>query len=257
MCRLAAYSGPPIALNKLLLDPPHSLYQQSWQAQELRYAKLNTDGFGFGWFGNNTQPASYCQTIPIWSDDNLADLTATLHAPLWLAMVRSATASYGTHTHNLQPFVFGKRLFMHNGFVKHFNASMRRDLLAQLDDKTMASLRGHTDSEHLCALIHCFASRHAKFSDALREFIRWCANYTPAKLNFIISDAETLYVMRHAIDENPPTLYLSDNVATLGFSPQSIVVASERLDSNASVWRPIPEHHIAIINNGSIETHAL
>ncbi|VAW77744.1 hypothetical protein MNBD_GAMMA13-583, partial [hydrothermal vent metagenome] len=49
MCRIAAYLGPPITLGMLLTEPPHSLLVQGWAPRELRYAKLNADGYGFGW----------------------------------------------------------------------------------------------------------------------------------------------------------------------------------------------------------------
>lgn len=50
MCRLAAYLGPPITLARYLLDPPDNLVHQAWAPRELVYARLNADGFGFGWF---------------------------------------------------------------------------------------------------------------------------------------------------------------------------------------------------------------
>ena len=50
MCRLAAYLGPAIPLQQLLLQPSHSLYRQAREPKELIYAKLNADGYGFGWY---------------------------------------------------------------------------------------------------------------------------------------------------------------------------------------------------------------
>ena len=50
MCRLAAYLGPSLPLNQFLLDPPHSLVHQSWSPREMYYAKMNADGYGFGWY---------------------------------------------------------------------------------------------------------------------------------------------------------------------------------------------------------------
>lgn len=257
MCRLAAYLGEPIALETLLLKPAHSLFEQSWMPRELSYAKLNADGFGFGWYAREGEPLAYRQTMPIWADSNLPALASVLRAPLWLAMVRSATADYGVNSDNSQPFVFGGRMFMHNGFVKRFNERMRRDLLAQLDEETLASLRGHTDSEHLCALIHHFAAQSDPLN-ALRETATWCAQYDTAMLNFIVSDGDAIYVMRHAVDEKPPTLYYvapktAQNANALA---GGITVASECFDDDAD-WQTFPEHHIAVVRAGDVTLHSL
>jgi len=78
MCRLAAYLGPAISLQQFLIDQPHSLYKQSWEPQELKYAKLNADGYGFGWYNRESAACTYTNPAPIWSDNNLPALAATL-----------------------------------------------------------------------------------------------------------------------------------------------------------------------------------
>ena len=45
MCRLAAYLGPAIALEDIIIAPPHSLIMQSKATLE---AKLTVNGDGFG-----------------------------------------------------------------------------------------------------------------------------------------------------------------------------------------------------------------
>ncbi len=57
MCRIAAYLGEPIALGKFLIEPPHSLQVQGWAPRELKYARLNADGYGFAWYADDGQPA--------------------------------------------------------------------------------------------------------------------------------------------------------------------------------------------------------
>jgi glutamine amidotransferase len=91
MCRIAAYLGDPVPLGRFLLDPPHSLQVQGWAPQELKYAKLNADGYGFAWYDTEGQPAVYVNPGPIWSDPNLQHLARTLVSDLWIASVRSAT----------------------------------------------------------------------------------------------------------------------------------------------------------------------
>ena len=91
MCRIACYIGPEIALADLLLQPDHSLLQQSWNPQEMREGRLNADGYGFGWFDVSGKTARYTNPMPIWSDPNLESLSRSLHQTIWMANVRSAT----------------------------------------------------------------------------------------------------------------------------------------------------------------------
>ena len=93
MCRLAAYLGPAISLQQLLLQPPHSLYRQALEPRELIYARVNADGYGFGWYTDDGKPAVYTSTLPIWSDGNLPHLARSLVQPLWLAEVRSVACA--------------------------------------------------------------------------------------------------------------------------------------------------------------------
>ena len=44
MCRFTLYLGPPVRLSTLLIEPSHSLIQQSFHAEE-RSEPLNGDGF--------------------------------------------------------------------------------------------------------------------------------------------------------------------------------------------------------------------
>ena len=50
MCRHLAYVGPPVPLARLLTEPPHSLYEQSWRPARQRHGTVNADGFGVGWY---------------------------------------------------------------------------------------------------------------------------------------------------------------------------------------------------------------
>ena len=50
MCRLLAYLGPSIALNRLISEPEHSLVVQSYAPREMTSGRLNADGFGFAWY---------------------------------------------------------------------------------------------------------------------------------------------------------------------------------------------------------------
>ena len=243
MCRLAAYLGKAIPLRKLLLEPEHSLYVQSWQPQELQYAKLNADGFGFGWHYSDGRAAVYRNAMPIWSDINLNDLADSLYSERWLAMVRSATAGFATSADNTQPFRHDQYLYLHNGYIKNFNQAMRKKIGNELSDEIVASLRGLNDSEYLFALLRQFIADHPqkKLSEIIKNLIRWLNTHigdTDALLNMIISDGQSLYALRYAINHQAPSLYFLSETDALW-------IASEKLD-NRSAWETFPEKKLMI-----------
>ena len=243
MCRLAAYLGKAIPLRKLLWEPEHSLYVQSWQPQELQYAKLNADGFGFGWHYPNGRAAVYKNAMPIWSDVNLCDLANSLYSERWLAMVRSATAGFATSTSNTQPFRHDRYLYLHNGYIKNFNQTMRQKIGNELSDEIVASLRGLNDSEYLFALLLQFIADHAqeKLHESIKNLIRWLETHIEDNeilLNMIISDSQSLYTLRYAINHQAPSLYFLSETDALW-------IASEKLD-NRSAWETFPESKLMV-----------
>lgn len=244
MCRLAAYLGQPLSLKDFLLKPEHSLYRQSWQPQELTYAKLNADGFGFGWYLDDGRPAVYRNPAPIWADANLGGLAESLRRGLWLAMVRSATPGYANGLHNTQPFHDESLLFLHNGFIDNFRGDLRKALLAALDDDIEAAVRGLTDSEYLFALLRQMRRDHAGgVGDALRRTVAWVGEHVGercAMLNLIVGDGGALYSVRCAFNETAPSLYwLRDGARRF--------IASERLTPANDGWNAVPEHHLLVV----------
>jgi len=152
MCRLAAYLGPEIPLDSFLLAPSHSLVEQAWNPQELVYAKLNADGFGVGWYADDDAPAVYTSTMPVWSDTNLPHLARSLNKGLWLANVRSATQGMTVSQANTQPFYEDDLLFLHNGFMRDFQVTLRPVLHEFLTNEIQSGITGNTDSEYLLPL---------------------------------------------------------------------------------------------------------
>jgi glutamine amidotransferase len=248
MCRLAAYLGPAISLQQFLLAPPHSLYRQSWEPQELKYARLNADGFGFGWFGPDNKPATYTSARPIWSDSNLPDLARTLTAPLWLAEVRSATQGNPVHQFNTAPFCDAQRLYIHNGFIREFHHCVQPEITAMLTPEIAAGIRGNTDSEYLFACLQQLLLDDASLDlpGAIRQLFALLADMVTnqaALLNIIITDGTHLYAARHGINHECPSLYYTTDDELF---PGGQVIASERL-SEGSFWQPVPEHHLLMI----------
>jgi gamma-glutamyl hercynylcysteine S-oxide hydrolase len=248
MCRLAAYLGPAISLQQFLIDPPHSLYRQSREPWELKYAKLNADGFGFGWFDPAGQPAVYTNSAPIWTDANLPALARSLHQTLWIAEVRSATAGSPVHPLNTPPFSDGQRLFVHNGFITDFHQTVRPNMLRRLAPAVSAEIRGNTDSEYLFACL-----RQILLDDAGRQpvqavrqlyaLIAGMVGDQPALLNLVVTDADSIYAARHALNHESPSLYYSTTDPDF---PGGQLVASERFSENPG-WLAVPDHHVVVL----------
>ena len=259
MCRLAAYLGKEIPLSCLISEPNHSLYKQSWQAQEMSYAELNADGFGFGWYGKQKKAGVYRNAAPIWADSNLGDLATALRAKLWLAMVRSATPGCSYSARASQPFKHKNFLFMHNGFIDNMGG-IRKKLAGLLSSDSMALIAGVSDSEYLFALFCEQLKKTGDIRSALRQTLMWCAdNFSSSNvsmLNIIVSDGKKLCASRFAIHEKGPSLYLNCKKEP-GFPEGSCLLASERFSKSGN-WKPLPANSLLTIRGrDSIESSAL
>ena len=248
MCRIAAYLGEPIALGKFLIDPPHSLQVQGWAPRELKYARLNADGYGFAWYADDGQPAVYVNPGPIWTDPNLPHLARTLASDLWIASVRSASEGNPVNHANTQPFAGEDFLFDHNGLIDQFHCQVRPRLVADLDPSLLPSIRGNTESEYLFASLRqiLFDNQDLSVESALAELMSRIEHWVDgcrALLTIVVSDGERLYAVRHALGDGCPTLYYTTDDE--GF-PNAQLIASERM-TDSSFWQIVPEHQILIL----------
>ena len=250
MCRLAAYLGSEIALDRFLLQPEHSLVVQSWAPRELKYAKLNADGFGFAWYGPDDRPATYVSDKPIWSDVNLEPLGRTLVSDLWVASVRSATSGFASGAANTQPFCDDDVIFTHNGYIGHFAQTMRQAMCEYLSPTLLESIRGNTDSEYIFALIrHLLVedeelALESAIGEAFALLEDW-AGEEEALLNIVMSDGERVYASRHAFNHDSPTLYYTTDDES--FPDDAQLIASEPM-TGTGLWQPVPDHHILILD---------
>lgn len=250
MCRLAAYIGPPLLLKQFLFDPTHSLIRQSWAPREMDEAVLNADGFGLGWYTEQQQPATYLNTHPIWSDCNLTGLALSLASQIWLGCVRSATPGQMTGLMNTQPFINGRLLFMHNGFIRNFNPEYHVKLHNILQGEIQAGINGHTDSEYIFALLRQEILLNPE-SDPVTQ-LRHCLEQITkligketVLLNIIIADGSRVYITRHAVNGQSPSLYYAVNADLF---TDAIVVASEPLTED-SRWLAVPDHSLMVISD--------
>lgn len=244
MCRLTAYLGPETSLEHIIFDTKHSLEKQSWQPRELREAKLNADGFGLGWFNDNGEIARYRQTLPIWADPNLRSITQSLHRPLWLCYIRSATPGLGTSLENTQPFCAQNWQYFHNGYINNFHQDIRARIRHLLPHEMESIIQGSTDSEYLFALIlHNFQQSNDMIKaihDSFKQLEEWLGNER-ALLNVMLSDGIQVIASCHALNGECPSLYYGKDIDE--FPPHSQLIVSEKLNDD-SHWKAIAAHQI-------------
>lgn len=258
MCRLAAYLGPPITLQRFMLDPAHSLVVQAYAPAEMQTAVLNADGFGVGWFNEDGRPAAYRSMAPAWADPNLPELGRSLARGAWFANVRSATDPFSGGYSNTQPFIVDRLMFLHNGFVEGFADGPRSAVRRWLSDTHERPIAGNTDSEYLFAVWRQLVDEHdgdwAAAFHGLVELLQDWAGDRKVLLNIIVSDGLRLAFLRHALNAEPPSLYVTADEPAF---PGAAVVASEPL-SDQGRWSALQPGELRLREAGEREyVHSL
>jgi glutamine amidotransferase len=253
MCRLLGYLGSPVCLDRLIYQPDHSLIVQSYQPREMTAGLLNADGFGLGWYHpqRQTEPFTYKNTLPVWSDVNLPSLSRYIESGCVLANVRSATPGQAVDLSNCQPFQHHLILGIHNGFIDQFRQTLYRPLRDRLSDVAYRAIGGSTDSEHIFALLihELVSSPELPLAQALRHsliILHDLAERSQVRVsaNLIVSDGRQLVACRYAHRAEVPSLYwLRDNLTF----PQAVLIASEPLFSGN--WTAIPEYHLLTVDH--------
>ncbi|OUL33596.1 ergothioneine biosynthesis protein EgtC [Nostoc sp. T09] len=235
MCRLLAYLGSPVSLEKLLYTPEHSLIVQSYQPREMLSGVVNADGFGMGWYHQqkDTEPFIYKNTLPIWNDQNLPSLSRYVESGRILAYVRSATPGQALDFSNSQPFKYQRLLFTHNGRIDKFRQTLYRPIRDRLSNEIYQSIQGSTDSEHIFALLlhHLQANPGKSIEQALHitllQMGEWAKEYqTYVYANVVISDGDRLIASRFSTKSPAPSLYWLQDDPTF---PGAVIIASEPL----------------------------
>jgi glutamine amidotransferase len=221
--------------------------EQSWAPREMKEAKLNADGFGFGWFAEDDAAALYTNPMPIWTDPNLDGLGRVLSTDLWLAYVRSATRRTDVSHANTQPFTDGKLIFTHNGYIDQFGETLRHQIRHALTTECEKTIHGNTDSEYLFALLRQHLLQNNNLEIAIRELFKllesWAVDVR-LLLNIVIARKDSIVATRHAINGEPPSLYYSvDNP----FFPDAGLIASEPL-TDKNDWIEVPDHHLLVMS---------
>ena len=247
MCRLAAYLGEAVSLQALIIDPEHSLIEQSLEAQEAKLS-VNGDGFGVAWYGEFDSPGVFKHTQPAWSDQNLLSIAKHIKSTAILAHVRAATDGAIIHT-NCHPFTHGQWAFAHNGQVGEFS-KLRRILENTLPDELYAQRQATTDSELLFLLMVSYGLARDPV-DAIRLTIRRVVEAAraqsveqPFKFTAVCTTKERLIAVRYASSGQAPTLYSTQHMLA-----QGTVIASEALTQRKEQWREVAASTIMIVEN--------
>ena len=235
MCRLLGYLGSSIQLERILIEPEHSLIIQSYKPQEMTSGLLNADGFGIGWYGldRDSSPYIYRNILPIWNDANLPPLARYIKSHCFLGYVRSATSNLSVDMINCQPFSHQGLVFVHNGFIDNFRSTLYRPIRDRLSDFAYQRIEGTTDSEHIFALIvnKLEADSNLTLQQALNNTVMNLAKLAEEdniefSANMVLSNGKELAACRYANRKQSPSLYyIKDNSR---FS-DAVIVASEPL----------------------------
>jgi glutamine amidotransferase len=260
MCRLVAYAGPPIAVDRPLFAGSHSLFRQSWAPRELLTGSVNVDGFGVVWYpSDGSGPLRLARTEPAWYDPEVQPLLATQEARVAVAALRNATPGLPVEPSGLLPRLLDGWSFTLNGWVPDFRKEHMRALRDPLPDALYARLTGVSDSETLflriVAALREGAEPGAALAGAVEAVAERLGPRTSAPLTMVLSRADGHWVVHTNAGEGPcNSLYLARGSEALG---RGAVVASEPLDQGSGWERVPPRSALHVPVEGEITRSAL
>jgi glutamine amidotransferase len=274
MCRLLAYMGSPIIIDKLLYQPKNSLINQSINAKELE-EPLNGDGFGIGWYSPevNYGPVTFVSVFPAWNNKNLRNLAPKIKTECLIAHVRAASVGDVSES-NCHPFQYKNHLMMHNGGIENFSA-IKRQLREPLSDELYNWIKGQTDSEHIFAYLLNYLYKHHGFTtpetvmDAfehtfshLNKLMMQHDIKDAAYLNMVFTNGIFIVGTRYVSDPKEDALtlyhsvtgrYISEGGISAMLDPnekeEAILLVSEKLTDNKDHWQEIPKNHFIVIQD--------
>ncbi|GAB3950289.1 ergothioneine biosynthesis protein EgtC [Kribbella albertanoniae] len=193
MCRHLAYLGPPVTLASLVLDPEHSLYEQSWAPHDMRGGgTVNADGFGLGWYAGGPVARRYRRNVPIWTDDNLRDLADGITSGAVIAAVRNGTDRMPHEESAVAPFRSRGWLFSHNGRIPGYPESTVK-LAEQLPVADLLTIDAPVDSALLWALIKHRLHDGADAGEVVASVVQEVEAVAPgSRLNVLLTDGTQL-----------------------------------------------------------------
>jgi predicted glutamine amidotransferase len=267
VCRWLAYSGSPVLIKELLLEPQHSLIDQSLHSR-LGAETTNGDGFGIGWYGVGDTPGVFHSVGPAWNDRNLRDLAAHIRSPLVFAHIRASSGSPVQLT-NCHPFRHGRWLWMHNGVIRDFHL-VKRELTLAVDPSLYPQIEGSTDSETFFFLALTLGLEDdppaavQRAVGLIEDVGRRHGVEHPMQMTVATTDGQRVWAFRYSSEGQSRSLFYSTDVSTLRhqhpdnpvlhrLSDESRIVVSEPLGDLAGAWNEVPESSYGVIQDGRDE----
>jgi len=225
----------------------------------------NGDGFGLGWYGSQSFPGIFHDTLPAWNDANLQSLSEQIQSKLFFAHVRASTGT-STSRENCHPFRLGRMLFMHNGLIGGYG-SIRRDLEQMIPAEIFQERCGTTDSEAFF-LLACGNGLEGDVKEALTrtveqvlEVMARSGTDEPLRMTAAIADGNRIYALRYSSDNQSPTLFygtggairVNNRRVEFKDGDKAALVLSEPLDAQIDGWIEIPEGHILEARGGIVD----
>ncbi|MGC0371800.1 MAG: hypothetical protein DGJ47_000501 [Rickettsiaceae bacterium] len=258
MCRFAAYFGhEKILLDELLSKPKNSLVKQSHKSIEGIHG-INADGFGVAWynFDISSSPGIFKSTQPAWNDNNLMHLSQKIKSSCFLAHVRASTVG-DVNQNNCHPFDFQKYSMVHNGTIRHFER-YKRKVIDELDNELFLNIKGNTDSEYFFFLIMNFIKQGSTLENSVKKAIDWIVNVQEqcdgfSRINIVITNGDELIATRF-VSKGKKSLSLKylPKIDTSN-KVSSLVISSESLSDDGTIWDELPENHYLHINKNSMK----
>ncbi|POX53138.1 ergothioneine biosynthesis protein EgtC [Streptomyces sp. Ru71] len=241
MCRHLAFVGDQEPLGRLLVEPPHGLYRQSWAPRHQRYGTVNADGFGVGWYAEGDPvPARYRRAGPIWADQSFADLARVVRTRALLAAVRDATLAGADAEAAAAPFAAGHWLFSHNGAIAGWPRSLAA-VSRTLPAEDLLALEARTDSALVWALVLARLRSGDEMSQALADTVAEVAAAAPgSRLNLLLTDGDTVAATAWG-----------DTLWYLAGPGRRTVVASEPYDDDP-LWHEVPDRTLLVANRTDV-----
>jgi predicted glutamine amidotransferase len=272
MCRWMAYRGAPLRTSELILHPQHSIIAQSLDSP-LGAETVNGDGFGFGWYledSDDRRPGVFHSIEPAWHDRNLRELTQAVTSPLFFCHVRAAAGPPIQQT-NCHPFRYQNWLFMHNGTISEFGR-IKRELVMAVDPAVYPLIQGTTDSEVMFYLALTLGLRDDPV-DAMRRAIELVE--TTGRSNGVafpwqgtvaVTDGSTVWAFRYSTQGRTRSLFHSVDLTTLRelypdverlnlFSDDAHVVVSEPFNDLPGTFVEVPESTVAVLDASGYQHH--
>lgn len=249
MCRHLAYLGAPVPLAELLLDPAHSLLEQSWAPNDMRGGgTVNADGFGAGWLRDDGTTGVYRNGAAMWTDTSFPRLARDLRASAVVAAVRSATVGMPVGPELCAPLTDGRWLFSHNGKVGGWPDSLAK-LAARLDPADLLTAQP-TDSAVLWALLRRSLAEGAEPETAMAELVRDVHTAAPdSRLNLLLGDGARIVATTWT-----HSLWVRRD-------PDAVTVASEPFGQAAEPggtrWVEIPDRCLVVADTEHTEVVSL